>query len=158
MRVVMPYTRQHPEALAALSLHAPKHNQVYVGYYDLAYFHLICQLWVAGDGWINVEHDVVIHATVVEQFETCPEPWCVFGVPRHRPPHEPLLASLGCTRFSADLIAKVPDMPARLGTWTAGREPGHWSHLDTAIGEILTVGGYQPHPHTPTVQHLPKVA
>jgi hypothetical protein len=84
--------------------------------------------------------------------------WCTFLVPRHRFPDQPLAESLGCVRFSAELVRSEPYLMDRAARWSeGGLEPGHWRHLDTAVAVVLHDLGLLAHVHGPPVVHLPSL-
>jgi hypothetical protein len=156
VRVVLPYTRVHPLTEESIAEHVPDIERVFVGRKDHAYWELLRDLWSAGETFVLIEHDMELHSAVLPEFDACRQPWCVFPYPGPTPPRgwsqvehgDPLLyRSLGCTRFSAALIAKRPrfiaDLPSR-----------HWERLDAEIAPALMRLGYQVHVHRPAVlQH-----
>ena len=152
MRVVVPYTALHPFTLRALKAYAPEAEVIDLGNQGDAYYELLCELWSEGEGFLIVEQDIEIHASVVPQLEECLEDWCIFGYPGPLgagiwpPPDQRLLTrSLGCTRFSASLIKAEPDLMENL--------PLHyWGHLDFTIDRALSPR-WAPHVHQPHVNH-----
>ncbi len=156
LRVVYPWTLQRPEALAALAEH--RVERFYVGGHDDAYWRLLAWLWGRGGCLLIVEQDVVVGEGCLDVLEACEWPWCCAAIPRHNPPHELLTHSLGCVRFSAEMVQAEPDAMAEAARFTNGLPPGHWCHLDVAVYETLTRRGYVPHVHYGPVIHLPKPA
>lgn len=106
---------------------------------DHAYWRLLVEAWeqAAADGsdLMILEHDVVCRPDVLEQFDTCPEPWCVVGYSdcchpepwvdglgvEHESCREAWANMLGCTRFRSELMAACPDavssIPENLRGW-----------------------------------------
>lgn len=157
MRVVFTYVQERPGdhavspiARGALDRYAPDAEVYLLGNQPDAYYNLFAQLWDDGDGWLNVEQDIEIHASVVPETAACPEPWCVW--PYNGPGRDSdvgdrhLYGSLGCTRFSAELIAAHPRFIAEL----QGRR---WQGLDSFILPGLLGLGYKQHIHWPAVLH-----
>lgn len=153
MRIVYTFTPPHgdhkpsPIAREALSRFAPNAEIYELGTHPDAYYTLFCQLWSEGEGWLNIEQDIEIHEDVVPGMEACAEPWCVAayqgaGIDGDRY----LYGSLGCTRFSTDLIAAHPQFMQNI----AGRS---WQQLDAHILPGLIGLGYTQHIHKPPVQH-----
>lgn len=107
-----------------------------------------------------VEHDNVIHATVFEQFEECPERYCTFlywiGAS--------FSYGLGCTRFRAALIREHPDLIDAAGARVDDGIPIPNTHLrlDTRLRDeardrlLITIepgGNAHPCIHDPPVAH-----
>lgn len=120
---------------------------------DTAYAELLVRLWQEGEAFAIVEHDVVVRPDVLQAFDACPEPYCAF-------PYELGLyvaPALGCTRFRAELLERIPDAAERAArTPSVWGAPGHWRQLDVALlGWVLRdEEGLQPHVHVPPVEHL----
>ena len=155
MRVVFTYQPDSPGdhapsliARDALERYAPDAEVYCLGTAPDAYYRLYAQLWDDGDGWLNVEQDIELHSSVLPDTEACPEPWCVW--PYQGPGRDDgdryLFGSLGCTRFSAELIAAHPQFIAQL----QGR---NWQGLDSYILPGLLGLGYKQHIHWPAVLH-----
>lgn len=120
---------------------------------DLAYYEALTEIWGKGEDFAIIEHDVVIHDLVVEEFESCPEPWCVFGYDNmcHPECQEAWANQLGCTRFRAELMEEVPDALTSV-------PPGplqDWHNVCDGLGNNLRAVGYWHHWHTPHVGHHP---
>ena len=129
------------------------------------YHAALAEMWAKGEDFAVIEHDVVIHDTVVEQFENCPEPWCVFGYDNmcHEACREAWANMLGCTRFRAELIAACPDALTSIPEDRRG-----WHNVcDELAGDkiagtpaplrpgSLRAAGFTHHWHTPPVSHHP---
>jgi hypothetical protein len=158
LRVVCPFVTIHPATEAALIAHAPQVERISVAHSDLAYCELLTRLWAEGESFLIVEHDIEIHAAVVPDAVACPEPWCVWPFPGpgfwDTAGNDPLLyESLGCTRFSAALMAAEPDALTVAGAMNAGLRAGDWRRMDVSILPTLRARGYEPHTHWPAVVH-----
>ena len=114
-----------------------------------AYYWFLTEMWAAGESFLNIEQDIEIHESVVSQMEACDEPWCVFpygGADFVRGGGR-LRYSLGCTKFSADLMEDIPDLMSALPV-------KHWRRLDVEIMPVLIRAAYTTHVHQPpVVQH-----
>ena len=115
------------------------------------YFQFFHETWRAGETFLNIEQDIEIHAAVIPSMEKCPEPWCLYPYSGAISPGPPisnflLKKSLGCTRFSAELLTAHPhlldDVPSR-----------DWQRLDAEVFPRLDWLGYTPHFHWPYVLH-----
>jgi hypothetical protein len=137
--VICPYTpaRLNRHTVAALEKYAPNARFVDVSGDPKDYYKLLAASWAEGKGFLVVEHDVEIHEDVIPQLEACTEPWCVFGYRAPdviteallsrtaRPDPETIVrllgrqfnvgwryATLGCARFSGELLRELPGVPA----------------------------------------------
>lgn len=154
MRVICPYVVAgepgverglHPLCEQALAEFAPDAEMIYLGTRPDAYHDLLGELWAAGQPFLLVEHDVEIHGSVVSELEACPEPWCAFAYGIGYPPG-PIDSSLGCTRFSTEIIEAVPDLISMLPV-------RDWRRQDCEIAPRLKTAGFEPHVHEPQVLH-----
>lgn len=172
MRLIVPYAanseRDCPglrqETVAALVEHSPIQPVFHdVSSSEAAYFSLLKSEWelcnLLGQDLMVVEHDVVIHDTVVEGFLDCPEPWCAYPYRMG----ENVIPALGCTRFRHELIWWTQDMWPKVALFgQAGNyddgvgviPPKHWGRLDVRIDAVLMPLGLRPHVHQPPVGHL----
>lgn len=153
MIVVYPYVRVSDAALGALREQSDP-VAVYVGGSDFDYRWLLGGLWERAEPVLVVEQDVVVPPGAVAAMIACGEPWCSHPLPRHRPPHEPMLAHLGCTRFSPAIMRAVPDAFERADRVCLGLPAGHWRHLDVTLVDVLGRAGFSPHQHLPPAVHL----
>jgi hypothetical protein len=138
-----------PIAREALDRFAPSAEIYELNADPVAYYTLFSQLWSDGEGWLNVEQDIELHDTVIAETEACPELWCVwpYAAAGNGPISESYLTgSLGCTKFSTELIAAHPAFIAALN----GRS---WQQLDSHILPGLQGLGYTQHVHWPAVKH-----
>lgn len=145
----MPYTKIERATLRALDAWAPKWEPVTMEN-DWDYHRLFCQLWEAREDFVIIEHDIVIHQYVVDQFMNCPEWWCTFpyALQSHASgPGKPLMVtkSLGCARFRVELMHEVPNVMHK----AAGL---HWGKLDSDVQKGLKP--LTPHVHLPAVGHI----
>ena len=149
--ILVPYTRLHPATGRALNRYAPGHVRVRIDPGDdEAYWRVLAQAWRGPGDLMLVEHDIGIHAGVVEGLSACREPWC--GHPY--PIGAQLLICLGCTRFAAALKAAEPDLLDAVGGDATGGLPARvWQRLDVRILEHLRRRGYRQHEHLPSVAH-----
>jgi len=117
---------------------------------DSAYYDLITSLWAKGETFIIVEHDIIVWPGAINAIEECKEPWCCY----------PYFCSvgwiedgLGCTKFSAEFIARYPDFfkepfPACCNHST------HYCGLDRFIAHRAKELGIRAHLHSPGVVNL----
>lgn len=165
--VVCPYTKLDGRTRVALTGRAARLAFVHVGGSPSAYADLLVELWARGEAFVLVEHDIEIHDGVLPELAACPEPWCLFPYARLLPgpkvrwdgrgwgPGVALLSNnLGCTRWSAELMAALPDLMTEVrNTARPGLPAGHWSRLDDVSAQLLSLAGYEPHVHHPEVLH-----
>lgn len=153
MRVVCPYVTAgptierglHPLCEAALARYAPDADLIDLGNRSDAYHGLLAELWGSGESFAIVEQDIEIHETVIPELGTCHEPWCVFAY-NIGWPAAPVGSALGCVRFSARLLAEIPNA-------MAGLPVRGWQQLDWALAARLREAGHEPHVHEPLVAH-----
>lgn len=151
MTVVLPYTRLHPATARLANKHAPGHRKVplWPGD-DASYWRLLAEEWRQPGDLLVIEHDIGIHAGVVEGLTACAQPWCGHPYLIGRTP----MVCLGCTRFTAALKAAEPDLLEAAGRISEpGLPAGHWRRLDVRIAAELTRRGYTVHEHAPQVAH-----
>lgn len=148
VRYYVPYTAVHPETAAATP---PDAVWVDVSSSPYAYFGALLEWWARGKTFAVIEHDIVCRPDVVESFEDCPEPWCVFGYDSmcHPECQEAWRNQLGCTRFRAELMEVVPGAMADLppDTWD-------WHNVCDGLGANLRRAGFTHHWHYPPVHHF----
>lgn len=149
--ILLPYTRLHPATARLANRHAPGHRRIRLDPADdTAYWALLAQAWTEPGDLIVIEHDIGIHAGVIEGLTDCREPWC--GHPY--PIGQQLLVCLGCTRFTAELKAAEPDLLEAVGRVDTGGLPARvWQRLDVRILDELRNRGYRQHEHQPPVRH-----
>lgn len=165
MRVVYPFTKRDPEITAG----APPNAE----WWDVsgdphAYWRLMRDVWADGEAFVVIEHDVVCRPDVIESFESCPCDWGTFPYSDmcHWECQEAWADMLGCTRFSADLIAAVPDAVASIP-----EDLRLWNNLcDHIAGDKVNgtpsplrpgsvrAAGFSHHWHFPAVEHTHVIA
>jgi len=161
MRVVCPFTRIHPLTDAALQAHAPHAERIRIPENDLvAYCKLLTERWALVEDLLVVEQDIEIRAGLIEEAEQCTEGWwCCWpymGQGWSNPSGDALIyESLGCTKFSAELMRAEPDLLMVAGSIRHSKDmpPGDWHRLDVSISPTLKQRGYTPHRHMPPVIH-----
>jgi hypothetical protein len=157
--VLVPYTAEklHLDTVRRISEHVP--DGVDVAWRELdpndptAYARLLVEAWAWDGDLLIVEHDIGIHAGVIEALTECRQPWCGFPYPIGAQ----LLVCLGCTRFTAHLKATLPDLMAQAAAvdQDGGLMPaGDWRRMDVRIGALLEAHGHNRHPHLPAVEHF----
>lgn len=150
LKVVVPYTVITVSAVVeALNEYAPQAEARSVRGGRSAYWALLAELWAAGEAFVIVEQDVEIHAKVLPSLTRCLRPWCGFPYTAKGE------VTLGCTRFSAALLAAHPDALELAGELYDGTVPKRsWQRLDSHLGQVLRdTYGIEPHRHLPPVTH-----
>lgn len=166
MKVVIPYVEQvrdgppdlhltgiQPQTLAAVKAECPNPRPELL-FWPTDYHDLIERLWGEGGTFVNVEADIVPWHGALRQLWLCQQDWCAFPYPMGAAGEH---WSLGCTKFSARLIARCPEALRLAGRidddGVALRK--HWIRLDTRLMRILTQAYREtPHIHGPAVGHL----
>jgi hypothetical protein len=112
------------------------------------YWHAIRARWTADDDLVTVEQDNVITSEVLPSFGECDQPWCSYAY--LGPPGMDidgtgegriLRKSLGCTKFSAELQAKIT------ATMISDKDYFVYHLLDMRLSRLLEIHGYEPHVH-----------
>ncbi len=155
MRVIVPYAGSYPsrEVEAPLYDSGCDYELLDVSASDRAYFDLLSARWAAGDSFIVVEHDIVVHASAFYELTRCANDWC--GFPHHMGPSG-IQYGLGCVKFTAGLIARNPDAMVSVGVMFDGTHPKrHWCRLDAWLqGVILPQRDEVKCCHETVVKHL----
>ena len=147
-RIVVPYTRIHPEVRTALP---PTTDWRDVSADDEAYYRLLCELWTARESFILVEHDIVPTLTMLSELVSCASPWCACGYAFE---NLGLIYGLGCTKISGELMAQVPNAMELVALETSDDHPNrHWCRLDDNLKAVMGRRGIHAHHHG-TVRHL----
>lgn len=147
--IVVPYTRHNPEVTQALADYQVAFCDVSDS--DEAYWELLAHMWDERQTFVVVEHDVVVRPGALEELIGCPQPWCSFGVPYVGR----IYAGLACAKFSAELIARTPDLLALTAAFSdETHPPRHWCRLDSWIQIVLGEAGEKMCVHTPPLGHL----
>jgi hypothetical protein len=144
-----------------------------------AYYKALCKWWAEDGDLLIVEHDILPADGVVDEMLACLQPWCsspyqlahvssalystIDGVTSElfsQKIVDHCLAgnksydtdALGCTKFSAELKAELPDLVIESGT-LAGWTPYVWWLNDVRISGLLRRAVMTPHLHAPST-HL----
>ena len=143
MRVIYPYTdKRTEESHLALTRWAPTAERIYVGESEFDYGHLLEQLWNKAETFLVVEHDIVIHEGLVEEFEACEEEWCSSPYTYFDQPVTTSGGGLGCTKFSSQLMHRWPNLMAQANVLPCQGHPNaHWCTRDLAVYTLLKQGG-----------------
>ncbi len=160
--ILAPYTAEklHPETKRLLDKQAASRGEK-VEWRRLnpndttAYARLLVEAWAWDGDLVIVEHDIGIHAGVLAGFDACRQPWC--GHPYAIGAQ--MLVCLGCTRFTAQLKASLPNLMAEAAAIGSeqdggGVAAGDWRRMDVRIGACLERLGHNRHQHDPAVEHF----
>lgn len=152
MRVVVPFTNLRPQTAAALDATGHAWEAVDVSGSDDACWQLLSDLWRTREGFIWVEHDIVVHPTALQELEECGSAWCGF----YSPYFVGNYPGMGCVKFSAGLTASVPDALDRVATMSdASHSPKHWCRLDAWLQYVvLPQARLQRHLHLEVLGHV----
>lgn len=169
MRVIVPAVpgMLHPSVVPAIVAAGYRPEVHLVHGDDEAYWRLLRLCWQVGaDSGVDlciVEQDNEVPPGVLDGLSSCPEEWCACSYDTFwgdiREFYGPHAASLGCTRFSAGLMAAHPDLLDEIGQTDPDRFPlHHWANLDTNIFQFLYgVYRHEVHQHPRVVHHHPYV-
>lgn len=182
MKIIAPFTKIAPGVAEALDATGWPWEAISVAGDDEAYFRLYQRLWHEGEGFIGVEHDVIVAPGTLTELAECPEDWCAAPIPYLTD----VRYGLGCVKFSDHLLEEFPDaieqvaisaiVDVRVATcWhcqqgdrrrcTHGdlwiepvppdraHPPYHWCPMDARISAILPRIGVQLHQHETPVGH-----
>ena len=151
MRLVVPFTNLRPETRTALDASGQAYETVRM-HDDDSYFALLSGLWAAGETFAVVEQDIVIGPGTMPSLQGCAGDWCAFGYAYMA---AGAYYGLGCTRFSAALLARVPDALDRVAVMhDETHRPRHWCRLDSWLSAVLRESGEKRCEHLPPVGHL----
>lgn len=163
MRVICPFTSLHPDTERSLRDLAPETEWWDVSGSVFAYSQLLENLWKDLEDVLIVEHDIELTEQALTEHRECDYPWSVApfrGPSAYGWEEAPLLTmSLGCTRFSADLMRAMPDAVAQANAINdAGTvcPPGDWHRLDCRLWTVLRGHGDRPrspHVHAEVPHH-----
>lgn len=151
MRVVCPFTRLHPQTADSLDASGRRWEPVWVGRSIWDYWLLLADLWVDGQTFVVVEHDIAVEATTLDELESCPGEWC--AAPYEYLGH--MAHGLGCTKFTASLLQRLPGLMVEVGRISDSQHPpGHWCLIDAWSYRLLATAGVERcEAHAPVV-HL----
>lgn len=105
MRIVLAHTSIKPGVREALDATGWKWEAIDVSGDDEAYFRLYQRLWHEGEGFIGIEHDVIVNPGTLTELADCPEDWCAAPIPYLTDRRY----GLGCVKFSGRLLEEFPD-------------------------------------------------
>ena len=116
-----------------------------------AYYESLSRIWGEGETFATLEHDILCRPDIVEAFETCPEPWCVFGYSEfcHEACMDAWANELGCTRFRAEVMEAVPDALSSIPEGPLQ----DWHQVCDGLGNNLRAAGFSHHWHFPVAEH-----
>ena len=150
MKIIVPYTIVHAALREVLDSLAIKVQFEYVGRNEGAYHALLSRLWLEGETFMIIEHDVLPVPGIVEEMWNCNNSWCgaqyIIGGGFMAHP-------LGFTKFDARMINAWPglidELPAK-----------SWRVLDGKIYEAAYKAHLSLHPHGKVIHlnrgHFPK--
>jgi hypothetical protein len=143
VNIIIPHVQLHPLLPQLLSRYGHAPTYIDVSASSDAYWNLLNDLWQKGETFILVEHDILPWPGALEELWQCPGLWCANSYDQRG---IGIYHSFGCTKFSAELIRRLPDVWSRIGH--------HWSRLDSEFEWQACQAGLRPHPHRPPVIHL----
>jgi hypothetical protein len=118
---------------------------------DDAYWRFWADLWTVGESVIVVEHDIAPTGKAIAELVTCSSQWCTQPYPYFVGTYH----GLGCVKFTAELMATIPDLWTRVAGMSDPTHPRmHWCRLDAWSQQILSAAGHQPCRHSTLVEHL----
>jgi hypothetical protein len=159
MRVVVPTAGPAPHltAVEAALSRASADYLVIPLQGDDGYWRALRALWGEGEGFIVVEHDIVVWPGAMAELVACPRDWCQCPYSYGRAGGT--IVGLGCTKFSTFLLDRYPDVMEE--AWDPVPEmtdhrhpPGHWCRLDARLQRVLVDHGETPHFDHSEVEHL----
>jgi hypothetical protein len=115
-----------------------------VGDSDFNYGRMLKEAFLAGEPFVLIEQDIILHELVMPEFEECREPWCSF--PYGAGEGSKLTESLGCIWYSAELLAAITKDAPYLGITP-------WWGCDGVVARIIHDAGFRVHTHYPQVGH-----
>lgn len=114
------------------------------------YYRLLSTLWREKEGFLVVEHDIVVWPGAIQQLIDCPEPWCAM-------PYYSAVGwiedGLGCTKFGPSLLQQYP-AALKEPFPTCCSHSKHYCGLDRLIAHRLEKLGVLVHVHGPAVVNL----
>jgi len=152
MIVVLAYVPpMSPKVVIALNKTGREFQRVDVSRSDEHYWRYFRAMWANGQDFCNVEQDIQVSPTILDELEACPEPWCSVAYPYLGGEY----AGLGCARFSAELMRRHPGAVDEAGKWSnAEHHPRHWCTVDHSLTLTLNRMGETKHVHYSGVTHL----
>lgn len=99
------------------------------------YWTALANLWYAKESFIIVEHDIVVADDTLKKLADCPRRWCGARYPYLNHPYW----GLGCMKFGAELMEKLPQAMNQVGNMKTRRHPQrHWCAIDARLQNVLT--------------------
>ncbi|HEY7046580.1 MAG TPA: hypothetical protein VH373_05120 [Jatrophihabitantaceae bacterium] len=145
MRVLVPYTRLHPETARRLARFAPDAVLRAIEIDDrTGYWRVLAEAWAWPGDLVVIEHDIGIDADVLPGFAACPEPVC--ARPYRWTSGDRLITGFGCVRFRAEVKQAHPELFTEVGELD-------WLLVEPRVGGELQRRVGRPHVHRPAVEH-----
>ena len=171
VRVFCCYTTLNPKTEQAILSYAPETEFVNTTG-DYGYFDFFKEQWNGESDIVIIEQDIEIGKDTIPSFRDCPELWCVFSY-QGSPRMGHLSRSLGCTRFSAKVQQRIPNLfssnlvrryiPCPIGEYRV-----FWQNIDRFIWTAFSyemgddapshVHGAVTHHHRYSMDSLPEFA
>lgn len=140
-----------PETRAALDASGMAYETIRMDG-DGSYFGLLSGLWSAGETFAVVEQDIVIEPGTMQALGACGSDWCAFPYGYF---HTETYWGLGCVKFAAPLLARVPGAMDRVAVMSDETHPAkHWCRIDAWLSLVLGQAGERRCEHLPPVGHL----
>jgi hypothetical protein len=142
VRVVCPYVTREDRVNNRLSLQPQTADLVRqldgeffdVSGSDYSYFGTFRDLWREKRSFLIIEQDVLPTRAGIESLLRCNHLWC--GCPYNIGGQDAVC--LGCTRFDARLMVRLPDLPERIASLKQGDiPPSIWWRMDVNVAELL---------------------
>jgi hypothetical protein len=152
MKIVLAYVPpMSAKVVIALNKTGREFERVNVSKSDEHYWRLFDKLWKAGEEFVNIEQDIVVSPTILDELENCPAEWCSVAYPYLNGQYP----GLGCVRFRAALLQRRPNAVIEAGEWSnAAHKPKHWCAVDHSLTLALNRAGETKHVHYEGVDHL----
>jgi len=150
--------RLWPATAASLAEHAPAAEIIPIPADDISRpWADYAERW-ATDDLVVIEQDVIIHADVLPQFQSCPEPWCLFPARHYATgPDGWMTTGILCNRFRREFMEAVPVEAVEAQGGSCGRCGGInrkcFGHLDCRTREACAASVFKIHVHWPSVVH-----
>lgn len=141
MKVVVAYNQLHPKTVAGAWDEFGVGDEIVWGDTSASetdYYELIAEHWRQGQTFVILEQDKIPMAGALRELHDCPRQWCTYPVPMAHNGQPCDFVSLSCTKFSADLMKKYPDLMGSVAALDMGYGRMHWNRLDMAMA--LEVG------------------
>lgn len=141
MNVYVPFTKLNIHNRVALK------NAYYIKMVkDTDYPDWLNKMFLAGNPFIVVEHDVVPHQNAIQNLIKCPHDWCAFGYSEDDDFYSTGTPYFGCVKFGKKLIEKNRDVWQKM-------ENKIWSLVDVHF-HAYAKRQFTCHQHYPPVKHI----